>query len=424
MPINRKIPVLLATMLLLLAGCGDEQPAAVSESPSPTTVLVQAADTVPPATLTPIPPTQPLAPTTTPTNTPKTESVVSFVDSGQRLGLGRSWDVALGDLDQDGDLDALVANGIRGDVSSAVWLNDGNGTFVIKEQDLGYAMGVELGDLDGDGDLDAFFASWEGPALVWMNDGTGTFTDTGQRLGDKGGWDVSLGDLDSDGDLDACIAHEKSNTIWLNDGIGTFTGTDQRLGNSYTVGIGLGDLDGDGDLDALSVGWGEPGRVWFNDGSGIFTDSGQTLTPGYIHIHGMTLGDLNGDGAPDAFFAGAPNQVWLNDGSGIMIDSEQNLSARAGDSVAFGDFDQDGDLDVFLAVGDWSGSHDKLWVNDGSGHLTDSQLPLSRAFSSGIALGDLDGDGDLDAFVVHGELGQDQGGGIPNRVWFNETPHS
>jgi len=157
------------------------------------------------------------------------------------------------------------------------------------------------------------------------------------------------------------------------------------------------------------------------------TDSEQTLTPGYEHIHGMTLGDVDGDGALDAFMAGAPNQIWLNDGAGAFGEDMQSLPGLAGDSVAFGDLDGDGDLDAYLAVGDWTGSHDKVWLNDGGvqggtpGRFTDSGLPLSAEFSSGIGLGDLDGDGDLDAFVVHGELGRDGGGGIPNEVWLNET---
>ncbi|MBU7019186.1 MAG: VCBS repeat-containing protein [Theionarchaea archaeon] len=353
-----------------------------------------------------------------PSETPTVPSF-SFLDSGQRLGAARSWDVSLGDLDGDSDLDAFVANGIRGGVGSAVWLNDGDGTFTIKEQDLGYGMGLELGDLDGDGDLDVFIVSWEEAGQVWLNDGSGLFSNTGQSLGSAGGWEVSLGDLDGDSDLDALIAHEKADTVWLNNGNGTFTDTGQGLGVSYTTAGRLGDLDGDGDLDAFTVGWGDPGRVWFNDGTGTFVDSGQTITSSHIYIHGMALGDVDGDGDLDAFVAGSLNQVWLNDSKGTFT-KKQDLFCGAGDSVALGDLDGDGDLDAYLAVGDWSRSDDKVWLNDGSGHFTDSGLVLSTDFSSGIGLGDLDGDGDLDALVVHGELGEDSGGGIPNEVWFNE----
>jgi uncharacterized protein (TIGR02145 family) len=363
--------------------------------------------------------------------TSETAAALSFVDSGQRLGNGRSWDVSLGDLDGDGDLDAFVANGQRGEKESTVWFNDGRGTFTAGKQPLGYGMGVSLGDLDGDGDLDAFIVSWDEPGKVWLNDGDGTFRDTGQSLGDAGGWDVALGDLDGDGDLDALVARDRANTVWLNDGTGIFADTDQRLGETYSAAAGLGDLDGDGDLDALTVGWDEPGKVWLNDGTGAFTDSGQALTPRHIHIHGMTLGDVDSDGDLDAFMAGAPNQIWFNDGgvqggtSGVFHQSEQRLDSLAGDTVALGDLDGDGDLDIYLAVGDRTGSDDKVWLNDGGaqggtpGQLTDSSLSLSTDFSSGIGLGDLDGDGDLDAFVAHGELGEASGGEIPNEVWLN-----
>ncbi len=344
-----------------------------------------------------------------------------LVDSGQRLGNGRSWDVSLGDVDGDGDLDAFVTNSIEGAEASEVWLNNGHGVFSIKEQNSSYGMGLDLGDLDNDGDLDVFIVGWEDTGRVLLNDGTAIFIDSGQRLGDIGGFDVSLGDLDSDGDLDAFIAHEKENTVWLNDGMGSFHDSGQLLGSSYSAAVGLTDVDGDGDLDAVTAGWNESGKVWLNDGNGKFTDSGHSLSPGNLHMHGLAVGDLNGDGAPDVLLTGAPSQIWFNDGKGEFTKSEQRLLSSAGDTAALGDIDGDGDLDIYLASGDWSISEDKLWLNDGKGFFTDSNLSLSTEFSSGIGLGDLDGDGDLDAFIVHGELGSSTGGGIPNEVWLNES---
>lgn len=360
------------------------------------------------------------SPTTAATAKPAA-TILSFVDSGQRLGAGRSWDVALGDLDGDGDLDAVVANDLRGELGSEVWLNDGQAVFTIKAQELGYGMGLDLGDMDGDGDLDVFIVGWDDVGQVWLNNGTGIFSDSGQSLGDPGGWDVVLGDLDGDGDLDAVIAHEKADTVWLNDGNANFNDSGQRLGSSYTAAVGLADLDGDGDLDAVTVGWDEPGKAWLNDGSGLFVDSGQELTHGYIHIHGMTLGDVTGNGLPDAIMAGAANQVWFNDRQGHLVNSEQNLTRAPGDTVAIGDLDGDGDLDAYLAVGQAGGAADKIWLNDGQGYFVDSNLSLSTGFSSGIGLGDLDSDGALDAFITHGELGQITGGGLPNEVWLNES---
>jgi hypothetical protein len=351
-----------------------------------------------------------------------------MTNGAQKLGDARSWDVSLGDLDGDGDLDAFVANEQQGGSSSAVWLNDGQGIFENSEQNLSAGMGAELGDLDGDGDVDIFIVHWNGPSKVWLNMGgvqgelPGIFADSGQKLGGGGGMDIALGDLDGDTDIDAFVANQGANTVWINDGTGRFTDTNQNLGEASSARVGLGDLDSDGDLDALTIGWGEPDKVWLNDGTGTFTDSGQTLTSAYIHIHGIALGDLDGDGDLDALLTGAPNQIWLNNGGASFYDSGQRLGSLAGESGALGDIDGDGDLDAFLATGDWESSDDMVWLNDGEGQFTNSDLVFSNLFSSDVELGDLDGDGDLDAFVTHGDMRLESGGGLPNEVWLNIIP--
>jgi len=95
-----------------------------------------------------------------------------FTDSGQRLSAVRNAGVGLGDLDNDGDLDLVLADYME---PCQIWLNDGNGIFT----DSGFRFGddqfyrhVHLGDLDGDGDLDIFLATFgvsEGPNEIWFN---------------------------------------------------------------------------------------------------------------------------------------------------------------------------------------------------------------------------------------------------------------
>ena len=142
------------------------------------------------------------------TGTGFAQETVEFTNSGQTLGNSNSISVALGDLDGDGDLDAMVANGFQ-QRPNTVWTNDGTGTFTNSGQALGNntSISVALGDLDGDGDLDAMVANYGQPNTVWTNDGTGTFTNSGQALGNSNSLSVALGDLDGDGDLDAMVGN-------------------------------------------------------------------------------------------------------------------------------------------------------------------------------------------------------------------------
>jgi hypothetical protein len=82
---------------------------------------------------------------------------------------------------------------------------------------------VELGDLDGDGDLDAYFCNCRQPDLIWINDGLGKFKRGRQSLGDFSSSSVALADMDRDGDLDAVVTcNDQPNVLWENDGTGVF----------------------------------------------------------------------------------------------------------------------------------------------------------------------------------------------------------
>ncbi len=203
-----------------------------------------------------------------PSSTPQRVGAGSgfFTDSGQRLGGGDSWGVALGDLDGDGDLDAFVGNGLYADNGqpqpNEVWLNDGRGRFVSNGQSLGneYTGDVALADLDGDSDLDAFVVNMPrnpilGGAMIWLNNGSGQFTDSGQLLGPNLSDPVGLvlGDVDGDNDTDAFIAYafSSSSRLWLNQGNGIFIDSGQTFGTLYD--IELADIDNDNDLDAVTT---------------------------------------------------------------------------------------------------------------------------------------------------------------------------
>ncbi|MBG8554194.1 RCC1 domain-containing protein [Hymenobacter guriensis] len=169
-------------------------------------------------------------------------------------------DVALGDVDGDGDLDALIANGSQ----VSVRLNSGSGVFSgTYDVPMGRAMTkLVVGDVDGDGDLDlATSSSATSTVSVRLNNGNGTFGGGADHLLDFAPNTLTLGDVDGDGDLDLVTAGDNSNlsgaavgqaVVRLNNGSGAFN-------SSSTVGTGgskpfvaLGDMDGDGTLDLLT----------------------------------------------------------------------------------------------------------------------------------------------------------------------------
>jgi hypothetical protein len=369
----------------------------------------------------------PLIPTVWQFRTITEQASAFFRDTGQELGVNNSWDVALGDLDGDGDLDAFVAKvGVN-----YVWFNDGSGHFTNSGHYYGSPVAthkdVKLGDLNGDGDLDAFVVvnGTTTYGQVWFNDGTGHFTDSPQNLGGSDGASVSLGDLDGDGDLDALFIRSTTNPslVLLNDGTGHFTDSGQTLNGLSSTDAALGDLDGDGDLDAFVTNNNNQidcyQQVWINDGTGHFTDSPQQI--GNMPSNGVSLGDVNGDGSLDAVLAitrpsgyfTAPNEVWFNNGSGVFSDSGQRLGVASTNQAVLGDLDGDGDLDVFFT--NLNKIENEVWLNDGSGFYMITRQFLGVSLSPHVALGDLNNDNILDAFMTHIDE--------PDGVWINLRTH-
>ena len=352
----------------------------------------------------------PTAVLTSPTPISESKTILNpFIPSDQKLGDGESFSIALGDLDGDGDLDALVANF---QYASMVWLNNGGiqggrlGTFSTG-QDLGSPSGhgVALGDLDGDGDLDLFLVHNMNVDQVWLNDGVGNFIDSGQQVGgvDDATTSVSLADVDNDGDLDAFTIHyQKPVKLWLNNGLGVFTLAKAEFGEN-ALSVEVGDVDNDGDQDALIAYIEKPNRVWLNDALGNFTDSGQRLGSEEGWGNGV-MGDIDKDGDLDILLASTSGgSIWLNDGKGNFTESNQHLGNN--DFIAVGDIDNDSDLDAITCS--------ELWLNDGTGFFNIISLGNQVNGCAGIWLGDGDGDGDLDTFI---------GSYLSsNEIWLNVT---
>jgi len=231
---------------------------------------------------------------------------------------------------------------------------------------------------------------------------------------------VAVADVDGDGDLDLAFANGRGFAtaqtpervrLLINDGAGTFFDeTIIRLGNVTGFGrdVEFGDVDNDGDVDLVVVNdFNQQQRILINSGSGFFSDETasrfNTLLLSSSHC---AFGDVDNDGDLDLWFthggatsrfgSGRP-QLLINDGSGhfaneTTIRLPNQLLSEPMDCI-FGDLD--GDLDLDLVAGNRSSNTSRVYFNDGSGHFVSQLLPpTSNTYS--FDLGDLDSDGDLD----------------------------
>jgi hypothetical protein len=335
--------------------------------------------------------------------------------------------VVLGDLDLDEDLD--IVSGIWSyDLDVIAWENDGSPfTGLWTPNGVGAGAGlvssVALGDLDDDGDLDVVCGSafyQEYGIIAWENDGspfTGLWTPNGVVAGVGHVFLVALGDLDDDGDLDIVSGADEQVIAWENDG-SPFSGfwTQNYVGSAIDAAfsVALGDLDDDGDLDIVSGGWsageGYEVIVWENDGSpftGLWTQNGVGASADFVQS--VALGDLDDDGDLDIVsgsWAGEDYEVivWENDGSpftGLWTQNDVGVSTDNLEAVALGDLDDDGDLDIVSGAG----KQVKTWENDGSpftGLWGQSDVGATTGHISSMALGDLDNDEDLDVVSASG----------------------
>ncbi len=270
------------------------------------------------------------------------DAEITFIDSGQGLGDGNAFALALGDLDRDGDPDLLLIGGLR---PAGVWRNDGSGYL----SDTGQAFGGTINHGVDLGDLDAVIYQYLHDNVIRFNDGHANFADSSHAFGGDDSSFMTLADFDDDDDVDVFLAtRNESCQVWLNDGSGRLQDSGQQLGStSGWRQVAAADLDGDGDQDVMATNNAYGNLVWLNDGQGHFAAAGSFFGSG---SQKLALGDLDGDLDIDACTTHRDygNEVWVNDGSGSFSGAGTLLGSGPSISVALDDLDDDHDQDAVL----------------------------------------------------------------------------
>ena len=353
----------------------------------------------------------------------------------------------IGDIDDDGDLDIIFANG--GNFSSQgpiqtqrVYINNGSGVFtdesVARLNFSGWCRGVELGDIDNDGDLDLIFAQdFNKLPHLFTNDGAGFFTDVTATQLPKitlSSSRAQFGDVDNDGDLDIYITSGASNRfgcgqfrLYFNDGNGFFTdetATHLPIGNvCANMDCIFGDIDGDFDLDVKTASTGSNNsRLYRNDGTGVFSLITDILPDSSCYSY--DFGDINGDGDLDLLGinagSGSTELLLENDGMGAFTNISGQISPNSSldyNDSKFFDYDNDGDLDLIIARLGSGG--ERIYNNDGNGNFTQISglITVISDSSLDIMVADLTANGKLDIVTA-----QSESGSFVNRIYINNGP--
>ena len=400
---------------------------------------------------------------------------------------------AFADIDNDGDLDVYIVNipgpfGVthRSPARNALYRNNGDGTFtdITKTAgvgDIGYGMGCVFADYNGDGHLD-FYVTNYGPNVLYRNNGDSTFTDvtdvafpnavgalsTRAPLWSTG---AAFADTDADGDLELYVCNyvtydlakleemkaeslqsgkpvpsalnphvfePQDNVFYRNNGDGTFTDVTAEAGVAAAGGRSMqavfSDFDGDTALDLYVANDTTVNHAYRNNGDGTFTDvSDDSWAADFRGSMGVTTGDYDNDGDTDIFMS-----HWVDEENALyrnLLKEENGFTTRIrfvdesysamlaevsikqiGWGTSLFDYDNDGDLDIFVANGSTFqelhrpevliAQQDALFRNNGDETFTDvsaeagiAQLPLR--VGRGTTFGDYDNDGDVDIFIVN-----------------------
>ncbi|MBD3334770.1 MAG: T9SS type A sorting domain-containing protein, partial [Candidatus Eisenbacteria bacterium] len=325
------------------------------------------------------------------------------------------------DYNDDGLLDLFICN-----AGSANLLCQNMEDYDFEAVDIGplaapqeETFSAAWADADNDGDFDCYLVNDGQENGLFRNDGGMGFTDvTPPVLADEGaGRTAAWADYDLDGDLDLFLTnYGQGGRLFRNDGGLIFSDVTEALGDPpleplFAAGVAWGDHDSDGDPDLYVVNGAGPNRLFRNDLESGFTDA----TTGPLGDPGIGRGVLWADFFHDDYldlFVGnydGSSKLLRNTGEGTFIDATPADIADIVYVTACGaeDVDLDGDLDLTVVTDSTTAPVPIVWLNDGEGQFAPAGV-MPDGVGRSAAFGNIDGDGDLDLFLVGGQSGTEE----------------
>jgi len=345
--------------------------------------------------------------------------------------------VAWGDYDDDGDLDILLSGWDSSYTNiSKIYRNNGNSTFT-EENNIGLTgvnhSSIGWGDYDNDGDLDILLTGYSSSgniSKIYRNEWNNSFTEQTQidLTGIHSG-SIAWSDYDNDGDLDILITGKSGNEylsiIYQNTNNHTFS--EQKgisLPGIIYSNVACSDYDNDSNTDILLTGVTKNdsylSKIYKNNGGNLFTELTSTNFTG-VGRGSVAWGDYDNDGDLDILLTGFTNsnsavsKIYKNDGEGLFTElNGANLEGVCESSVGWGDYDNDGNLDVLLTGYGWS----KIYHNEGNNSFNEQgEISLIGVSASSAVWGDYDNDGDLDILLT----GAPDGWSCTTKIYRNDS---
>jgi hypothetical protein len=317
-------------------------------------------------------------------------------------------DLDIGDLDNDGDLDVVTAAASAGAVG--VLLNNGDGTMAerVTYATVDDTRGVALGDLNGDSVLDVVATGYDSnDVMVLLGNGDGTFSPPNLRhlVGEQPVHPI-VGDFTGDGLADVVVANSRGTTVSLlvGDGAGAFDDVRELDAGGSPSDLALIDFDGDGDLDLAASGYGGMGVAIFELRDDALLDAINLGVPGTPRS--LAAGDMDLDGDEDLMLGEASDSALVflrNDGVGGFTVAGRWLVGVGSTAPTIIDFTRDGAPDVAAStVG--------ITLMPNLGGPGGVEFHEQTVYAAGptpghFATGDLNGDGDRDLAIAHGQFG-------------------